>query len=333
MTAPLVLPTPEGLYCPQGDFYIDPWKAVARAVITHGHADHARAGHGAVVATYETLAIMRVRYGAGFAQHTQSLTYGEELSLNGVTLSLHPAGHILGSAQACLATRQQRLVVSGDYKRAPDPTCAAFDPVACDVFITEATFGLPVFCLPSPTSQIAKLLASLRAQTNRPHLLGCYALGKAQRLIVLLRQAGYDAPIYLHGAHVKLCQLYEELGVPLGDVRPVTGLKAADVAGQLILCPPSALADVWSRRWGDAVVGYASGWMQVKQRAKQKGVELPLILSDHADWPALTQTLHDVGAPQVWVTHGREEALLHYAKSKGFAAQALSLVGYEEEAD
>ncbi len=324
--------TPNGLFCRPGRFYIDPVRPVDRAAITHGHADHARAGHGHVLATPETLAIMVARYGAEMASATQPAPYGQPVRIDDVTLTLRPAGHVLGSAQIVLEHQGQRAVISGDYKRRADPTCPPFEPVSCDVFVTEATFALPVFRHPDDRGEVAKLLASLRLSPDRAHLVGVYGLGKCQRLICLLRAAGWDGPIYLHGALVGLCALYERLGIALGDLRPVSEVaRKADLAGQIILAPPAATADRWSRRMPDPVVAMASGWMQVRARARQRGVELPLILSDHADWDELNQTLDDVRAGEVWVTHGREEALIHAARQRGLAARALALVGFEEE--
>jgi len=323
---------PEGLYCAAGDFYIDPMRPVDTAVVTHGHADHARAGHGRVLATAATLAIMESRFGAGCWGMSQAVAYGEEVSIGGATVSLAPAGHVLGSAQAVVTHDGSRVVISGDYKRRRDPTCDLFEPVPCDVFVTEATFALPVFRHPDDASEIAKLLASLETFPDRPHLVGAYALGKAQRVICLLREAGYDRPLYLHGALEKLCTLYEGHGVGMGSLEPV-GDRKKDLKGEIVLCPPGALNDRWARGFGDPVTAMASGWMRVRQRARQRNVELPLILSDHADWDELTSTLHDVGAPEVWITHGREEALQHYAQSAGFEAEALSLVGFEEGED
>ncbi|MEO1310203.1 MAG: ligase-associated DNA damage response exonuclease [Pseudomonadota bacterium] len=336
----LLHPTPAGLYCPPGDFYIDPVRPVTRAVVTHGHADHARAGHGAVLATPETIAIMAARYGEDFTASRQRASYGERTAMGGVDVRLAPAGHVLGSAQAVVEHKGLRIVVSGDYKRRRDPTCAAFEPVPADIFVTEATFGLPVFRHPDDRGEVAKLLASVRAFPERAHLVGAYALGKAQRIIALLREAGWDRPIYIHGAMEALCALYSEHGVGLGDLRPATvrenGRKGGDkreFAGEIIISPPSAFADKWARRFPDPVACFASGWMRVRQRAKQRGVELPLILSDHADWDELTDTIKDVGPEEVWVTHGREEALVRWAALEGIAARPLSLVGYEDEND
>ncbi len=324
---------PAGVYCVPGDFYIDPTRPVDRAEITHGHADHARAGHGAVLATAETLAIMRARYGEEMAARETSMAYDETLTIQGVKLSLHPAGHILGSAQARLEHDGGAIVFSGDYKRRRDPTCALFEPAPCDVFVTEATFALPVFTHPPIADEIAKLLASLKQFPERCHLVGVYALGKCQRLMMALRDAGYDETIYLHGAMVRLVELYEALGQKLGPWEVVTPQIAPTLAGKIVLCPPGALNDRRSRKLPDALTAAASGWMRIRARAKQKGVELPLVISDHADWNELTQTLQDVGAPEVWVTHGRDDALVHHATQNGFDARALHLLGYEDDSE
>ena len=229
----------------------------------------------------------------------EPLAYGETIRLGEVTVWLAPAGHVLGSAQVVMEFEGARVVYSGDYKRQPDPTCAAFVPVPCDVFITEATFGLPVFRHPDPLAEIGKLLHSVAMFPERCHVIGAYALGKAQRLIALLRQAGWHHPIWLHGALQPLCDLYARHGVDLGELRPATagakGEARQELAGQIVLAPPGAIADRWARRLPDPVVCLASGWMRVKQRAKQRGVELPLVISDHADWDELLATIDEVG--------------------------------------
>lgn len=322
---------PEGLYVEPGGFYVDPLRPVERAVITHAHSDHARPGHGHVLATPGTLAIMRQRLGEGAGGTMQPLDYGEALRIGEVTVRLVPAGHVLGSAQVVLEHAGSRVVVSGDYKRRFDRSCAPFEPVPCDVFITEATFGLPVFRHPPDLGEVNKLLHSMTIFPERSHVVGTYALGKCQRVITLLRAAGYDRPIYLHGALEPVCALYERFGVALGELRPATVAVKEELKGALVLAPPAAVADRWARRLADPVVAMASGWMRVRQRARQRGVELPLVISDHADWDELTQTLEDVGAPEVWVTHGREEALVHHATRRGIRARALALVGFEEE--
>jgi putative mRNA 3-end processing factor len=329
----LLCPRPEGLFCAPGDFYIDPTRPVARAVITHGHADHARAGHGAVLATAETLDIMAERYGLEFAGATQGAAYGEAVVRDAVTVTLVPAGHVLGSAQAVVRWKGLTMVVSGDYKRRRDPTCPPFEPVPCDVFISEATFGLPVFRHPDDREEIARLLRSVAQFPERSHLVGAYALGKAQRIIRLLREAGWDRPIYVHGALERLNALYERRGIDLGPLAPATGGRKEDFAGQIIIAPPSATQDRWSRRFPDPVTAFASGWMQVRARARQRGVELPLVISDHADWDELTATVDELRPGELWITHGREEALARWAEMHGVPARALALVGYEEEDD
>lgn len=323
--------TPSGLYVVPGDFFVDPLQPVARAVITHGHGDHARGGHGQVLATAQTLDIMALRYGA--APGTQASKYGETAKIGDVAVRLEPAGHILGSAQVVLEHRGSRIVVSGDYKRRPDPTCPPFAPVPCDVFITEATFALPVFCHPPAPDEIDKLLHSLKVFPERTHLVGAYALGKTQRIIMLLRQRGYDRPIYLHGALIEMCKLYERHGISLGRLSPATGASSDELKGQVVLCPPGDLKDRWSRRMHEPVIATASGWMRIRQRAKQGGVELPLVISDHADWDELLDTAQELRPGEVWITHGREEALAHALGNLGIPAKPLSLAGYEDEAE
>ncbi|WP_428391785.1 ligase-associated DNA damage response exonuclease [Lichenicoccus sp.] len=323
---------PQGLFCEPGGFFIDPPAAVGRAVITHAHADHARPGHDAVLASPETMALMAVRMGEErLGTGRQILAYGEPITLGGVRVWLQPAGHCLGSAQVAMEWQGARAVVSGDYKRVPDPTCLAFEPIACDVFVTEATFGLPVFRHPPPAGEIARLLDSVRLFPERTHVVGCYALGKCQRLLALLRAAGWDRPVYLHGALLPLCEAYGRMGIELGDLRPATVAAKAELVGAIVLAPPSAIADRWARRLSDPVVCLASGWMRVRQRAKARGIELPLVLSDHADWDELCATMQEVAAPEVWVTHGSEEALIHEAAKQGRRGRALRLLGYGDE--
>ena len=321
-----------GIHVGPADCWIDPVRPTGAALITHGHADHARGGHGQTIATPETLAIMRLRYGT--ADGATPVGYGESLKLPGnVTATFHPAGHVLGSAQILLEHAGERIVVTGDYKRRADPTCPPFVPVPCDVLITEATFGLPVFRHPPVADEVARLLAARAASPERCVLIGAYALGKAQRLIAEVRAAGYHTPIYLHGAMERMCALYGELGVDLGDLRAVADTPKAALAGQLIVCPPSALNDRWSRRLPDPITAMASGWMRIRQRARQRGVELPLIVSDHADWDELTQTITEVNPAETWITHGREDALMRWCELNQRKARALALTGYEDEDD
>lgn len=329
----LLTPTREGLCCPAGGFYIDPVRPVERALITHGHSDHARAGHGAVLATADTLAIMAARYGEAFCGARQPIAYGESVRINGVAVSFHPAGHVLGSAQISVSDGKRRIVVSGDYKRARDPTCAPFEPIRCDVFISEATFGLPVFRHPDARREVDKLLASLALFPERAHLVGAYSLGKAQRLMALIREAGWDRPIWIHGALEKITALYQRAGVELGEIRKVAAQDRAGLAGEIVLCPPSSLQDVWSRKFPDPVAAFASGWMRVRARARQRGVELPLVVSDHADWDDLCATIRETQCEELWVTHGEADALAHWAGTIGLKATPLHLIGYGDEED
>ncbi len=327
----LLHPTPAGLYCALGDFYIDPVRTVDRAIITHGHSDHARKGHGHVLATAQTLAIMAARMGDHFAGHSQPARYGETVSINGVGVCLYPAGHVLGSAQVLIEHGGLRAVVSGDYKRAFDPTCDRFEVIPCDVFVTEATFGLPVFSHPPIDQEISRLLQSLQQFPDRAHFVGAYSLGKAQRLIAELRRAGYHRPIYTHSAMIALCALYQNLGVDLGLLIPAGPKSRNTLSGEIIIGPPQAMTDKWFNQLPDPVCAFASGWMRIRARARSRGVELPLIISDHADWPELLATINDIKPAEVWVTHGSEEALVRACELNGITARPLHLVGYDLE--
>jgi putative mRNA 3-end processing factor len=321
---------PEGIYVRPADAWIDPSAPKPKAMITHGHSDHARGGHGAVLATRETLGIMEVRCGP---QNGQAISYDESIRVGDVDVSFVPAGHVLGSAQIVLEHKGERIVVSGDYKRRQDPTCACFVPVPCDVFITEATFGLPVFRHPDTGSEIDRLLHRLHSDPSRCVLVGAYALGKAQRIITELRARGHEAPIYFHGAIERLNQLYQSFGVELGELRHTASAAKPEMAGHIVIAPPSALNDRWSRRLPNPVTAMASGWMRIRQRARQRNVELPLIISDHADWDELTTTIRELAPTEVWITHGREEALKHWCMTHQIKAFELNLVGYEDEDD
>jgi putative mRNA 3-end processing factor len=331
----LLTRTPAGICCRRGGFHIDPTRPVGRALITHGHSDHARPGHGAVLATQETLDIMRLRYGEDFAGTSQAISYGETVAINGTRVSFHPAGHVLGSAQIRVEAGDLRIIASGDYKDVSDPTCAPFELVPCDVFITEATFGLPVFRHHDAPGEISKLLHSVTLFPERAHLVGAYSLGKAQRVIAMLRAAGYRAPIYLHGAMEKITHYYQTRGIDLGRLELVRGAKKAELAGTITICPPTAMGDLWARRFPDPVSAFASGWMRVRARARQRGIALPLVISDHADWDGLTRTIAATGAGEVWVTHGQEDALVHWCHMQGLKARPLDIAGYgdEEETD
>lgn len=323
-----------GLYCRPGDVYIDPIKPVPRAIVTHAHADHAVAGHGEVYATQHTLDIMQIRYGKEMASVMRPLALRTPHILNPdnpVEISLYPAGHILGSAQVLLRHAEQRLVVSGDYKRRSDSTCEPFERVPCDVFITEATFALPVFKHPPLSHEIDKIIAALEDGSGNAVLIGAYALGKCQRVIMGLRMQGYQRPIYLHGAMLTLCEYYQQQGIPLGELVAVNDIEnKQQLAGHVIIAPPSALQSPWSRKLPAHYKAFASGWMHIRARARQKQVDIPLVISDHADWNELTATIDALEAKEIWITHGREEALAHYIQNAGKIARPLSFLAYDD---
>ena len=286
-----------------------------------------------MLATPQTLAIMAVRYGEQFCGTAQAVETGESLRLGAATVSFHPAGHVLGSAQIRLAFPEFVMVVSGDYKREADPTCRPFEVVLCDVFVTEATFGLPVFRHSRTDLEIAKLIASRDLFPERAHLVGAYALGKAQRVMALLREAGYDRPIYIHGAMERLTAFYQGEGIALGEIVRVNPKERGKLGGEIVICPPGALQDLWARKFPDSVVAFASGWMRVRARARQKGIELPLVVSDHADWEALLTTVAETGCSKLLVTHGEADALVHWARGQGIEAEPLHILGYGDEDD
>jgi putative mRNA 3-end processing factor len=326
---------PEGFYCVPADCYVDSIQAVPRAVITHGHADHARKGHGTVWATPETCAIMRTRAYTDEGTEEIPLRYGQRHDLGGgVTLWFASAGHILGSAQAVFEYQGERVVAAGDFKRAPDPTCAPFEVVPCDVFITEATFALPVFQHPPLENEVEKLLRTMATLPDRTILLGVYALGKCQRVMKTLRQTGYDHPFYIHGALQRLTELYESYGQDFGEWNLVSDFDRKDkdrFRGRIVLCPPAQINDRWSRRFADPLPAVASGWMQIRARARQKRAELGLAVSDHADWNDLLRTCRETKAEQIWITHGRVDALEYALRAEGINAKGLHLIGMDEE--
>ena len=322
----LVILRPQGLYCPAGDFYIDPWRPVHRAVITHAHADHARAGHGHVLATAISEGVLRSRLGAGLA--LQGLAYGQVVVHNGVQISLHPAGHVLGSAQVRLAHAGRVWVASGDYYLSAiderNPTCEPFEPVRCDCFITESTFGLPIYRWQPQAEVFGQIDAWWRgnAAAGRPSLLLAYSFGKAQRLL-----AGVDAaigPIAVHAAVAPINQAYRDAGVAL-PAAAVLGEQPdkRGLGGALVLAPPSVLSSAWARKLGDFSDGFASGWMQLRGARRRRGVDRGFVLSDHADWPGLQRAILATGAERVIVTHGQEAVMVRWLTESGLQAEAF----------
>jgi len=322
----LVQVRPEGLYCVPGDFYIDPWRPVARAVITHAHADHARRGHGAYLAHGASAALLRARLGADIA--VQAVRYGEVVDCQGVRVSLHPAGHVLGSAQIRLEHRGKVWVVSGDYKVEGDATCAPFEPVRCHTFITESTFGLPLY----RWRRAADVLADIRAwwcgnaEAGRASVLYAYALGKAQRLLAGLAALGDGpGPIVVHGAVDAVNRAYLEAGVTLPPTRRLDGgVEPAALRRALVLAPPAAQGSRWLRRLGAYADAMVSGWMQLRGVRRRRGVDAGFVLSDHADWPGLLAAIAASGASDVRVTHGQVAPLVRYLSEQGLQAQALA---------
>ena len=317
----LVVQRPEGLYCPPGDFYIDPWRPVTRAVITHAHSDHARTGHGHYLAARQAEGVLRARLGD---IDLQTLEYGERVVHNGVALSLHPAGHVLGSAQVRLEHGGAVWVASGDYKVAPDRTCAPFEPVKCDVFITESTFGLPIYRWPHDDEIFADINGwwARNLAAGRASVLTCYSFGKAQRIL-----SGVDpsiGPIIVHGAVEPLNRAYRAAGVALPDTRLVTELTdRADLKRALVICPPSAAASTWMRRFGEAQTAFASGWMQLRGARRRGGYDRGFVLSDHADWPGLMSAIAATGASRIIVTHGSVPVMVRHLAEQGLQAESF----------
>jgi putative mRNA 3-end processing factor len=318
----LIISRPDGLYCPPGDFYIDPWRPVARAVITHGHADHARSGSGAYLCHRDSIPILRRRLGE---INVEGLRYGEAVDRNGVTVSLHPAGHILGSAQIRVAYRGEVWVVSGDYKLEDDGTCAAFEPVRCDAFITESTFGLPIYHWRSQDEIINEINEWWRgnAEAGRASVLQAYGLGKAQRI---LRHIDPETgPIVCHGAVEPLNEIYRHLGVALPRSFTIAdGLDRKQLSRALVLAPPSAAHSPWIKRFGVHSDAFASGWMQVRGNRRRLGLDQGFALSDHADWPALLAAISATGATRIFATHGGVAPLVRYLTEKGLDARAMA---------
>ena len=321
----------EGLYCIPGDFYIDPLYPVKKALITHAHTDHARPNNNLILGTKQTIEIMKIRYAKSYCTNYQVINYNSPLTINNIDITFIPAGHILGSSQILIEYNGCKVLISGDYKRVEDKTCESYQNKKCDIFITEATFGLPIFSHPFDKDEIKKLLESVIKNNQKPHLIGVYALGKCQRILSLLRDAGYDETIYLHGALMKITDYYVSEGLRIGKVKNTSDLNLSELKNQIILCPPSALHDKWSRKFKNPIKGIVSGWMNIRQRIKQKNIQLPLIISDHADWNDILLTTKENNPEKVLVTHGREEALVFQLNKLGYDAKALNLLGYEDE--
>ena len=316
--------TDRGLYCEAADLYIDPWLPVDRALITHAHGDHARWGSRQYLASREGARVLRTRLGEQAS--IELLDYGETRDVNGVRLTLVPAGHILGSAQVRLERLGEVWVVSGDYKTEPDPTCTAFEPVRCHTFVTESTFGLPIYRWSAQQQTFADMRAWWRenAEQGRASLVYAYALGKAQR--VLAGMLGADiGPVFTHGAVERLTLDYRASGVALHETAPVWAQpKGTSYAGALIVAPPSAAGSTWLRRFGDVSTAFASGWMQVRGARRRRAIDRGFVLSDHVDWPALLGAIEATGAECVWVTHGYREQVVRYLVELGLNARSVA---------
>ena len=325
----LVVLTPEGLYCPSGDFHIDPWKPVPRAVITHGHGDHARTGMGTYHVAAEGLPVLQWRLGE---QDYRVHAAGERVRIGGAAVSFHPAGHVLGSTQVRIEAGGEVWVASGDYKRDSDPTCLPFEVVPCDVFITECTFGLPIYRWP-PASDVARDIVQWRdecAANGEAAILYCYALGKAQRVLAELA-AHTDRPAWVHGAIDAGVQVYREAGVPMLDtLRVADEPRGADFAGELVIAPPSAAGSPWIRRFRRAQQGFASGWMRIRGNRRRRNYDRGFVVSDHADWPSLLRTVRETGARRVIATHGDTDALVRVLNESGIDTGVFA-TGYGED--
>ena len=326
----LVVARPEGLYCPPGDFFIDPWQPVARALITHAHGDHLRMGHGHYLTAEAGRHVVTRRVGD---VDLQGLAYGERLVHHGVTISFHPAGHVLGSAQIRLEHGGQVWVVSGDYKTGPDATCLPFEPVRCDVFVTESTFGLPVFRWAPQQEVFDDINAWWRrnADEGRASVVYAYSFGKAQRVLSGLDPA--IGPIVAHGAVAAMDEAYRASGVVLPTTINVLEASAPDLRRCLVIAPPSAQGSAWTKRFGDHGDAFASGWMLLRGARRRRNVDRGFILSDHADWPGLLQAIAATGAPRVIVTHGYVEPLVRWLGEQGLQAGAFKTEYGDDDED
>ncbi|MGZ9030523.1 MAG: ligase-associated DNA damage response exonuclease [Burkholderiaceae bacterium] len=327
----LVCLKPAGLYCPAGDFYIDPWRPVERAVITHAHGDHARTGHTNYLAAAPCERVLRARLGD---ISLQTVEYGATIDLSGTRIALHPAGHVLGSAQVRIEHRGRVWVASGDYKVEGDPTCAPFEPVRCDAFITESTFGLPIYRWPSSGEVFGDIRRwwSANAAEGRASVLFCYAFGKAQRVL-----AGIDpsiGPLLVHGAMQPLNRAYRASGVPLPETRLASEVTdKTELSRALVLAPPSAQGTPWLKRFGDYSDAFASGWMQLRGTRRRRALDRGFVLSDHADWPGLMQAIGATGAQRVIVTHGQVPVMVRWLREQGLDAEAFETEFGDERAE
>lgn len=328
----LIRPTTSGLYCEPGNFYIDPWQPVERAVLTHAHADHTYRGSQSYLASHEGRRLFRARLGD--EAYIETMPYGETREINGVRVSLHPAGHVLGSAQVRVEHRGEVWVASGDYKTVPDPTCAPFEPVRCHAFITEATFGLPIYRWPDPAIVFEEMNQwwRLNRERGKASLVLAYALGKAQRVL-----AGVDpsiGSIFTHGAVEHLTEKYRASGVALPPTTYVGSVtKKSEFAGALIVAPPGAEGSTWTRRFGTYSSGFASGWMKIRGARRRRAADRGFVLSDHADWGELQTAIAATGAEQIWVTHGSINTLVRWLQEQGYDARPLETKYLGDAAD
>jgi len=324
--------TPKGLYCPAGDFYIDPWKPVDRALITHAHADHARPGSSRYGAAQSGVGLLRQRLGASAS--IEGYGFGEQIQIGDAIASLHPAGHVLGSAQIRVEVDGEVWVISGDYKCDDDPSCEPFSPVPCDVFVTEATFALPIYRWDSIEQVMEQLMCwwAENEAAGKSSVVFCYALGKAQRLLAEIGRRT-DRPIYVHGAVDTLLPAYREAGIDLAETIPVLDeSKEKNFAGELVIAPPSAFGSPWMKRLGNCSTAFASGWMRVRGHRRRRGFDAGFVMSDHADWPGLLQTIEATGAKRVFATHGYSDTLARYLRDQGIWAEPLKTL-FEGEGD
>lgn len=323
----LLINTAEGLYCPAAQAWIDPHRPVTRALITHAHADHARPGCDEYWATTSSEGILRQRLGQSI--NLRTLNYRQQQQIGNAVVSFHSAGHVLGSAQIRLEVNGEVWVVTGDYKRCPDPSCEPFDPVPCDVLITEATFALPIYRWSDGATLAHSIKEWWQGDRSRPSLLFCYAFGKAQRVMAELAAIGVDDEVLLHGAVETVTRHYRDLSVPMVPSRPVSELpRKESLAGRLVLAPPSAHRSSWMRRFPAPQTAFASGWMAVRGARRRKGYERGFVLSDHADWQGLIRTVKESGAQRVYVTHGQNDVLARYLNEvEGIQAAPLAALG------